>query len=311
MNRRDLVAAVVAAAAQCGAARARSDATIGMLVPVDADDFVRIFKDGMAENGLRQGETARYETRVATESSAGAFAAELVRLNVDVLVAHQTPLVRAAKAATVNIPIVAVAGDLVASGFVDSLTNPGGNVTGVSGLTSEMGAKCVELLRELLPAAGVLAAMGNEADPFMATFLAAVETVARRQRFDLHLIRVAQDVEAGLAAVARTGTKALVVQPSLPRRRVFEWARLNGVATACPFHRSERAGSLIAYSADPADLYRTAALITGKVLNGAPAGTIPVALPVTFRLALNLKTGAALGLTIPPVLLARADEVVE
>jgi putative ABC transport system substrate-binding protein len=266
----------------------------------------------MRELGYIEGNNISFEVRVMGDKSPSELAAELVGLKVTLIVAHQTPAAQAVKAATGEIPIVAFSGDPVATGLVESLSHPDGNVTGVSGMNAELSAKCVELLREALPSARKLAVLANATDPFSRPFLDHVLPAAKANRFEARQFDIAspQDLNVAFLELSERPVETMIVQPSLPRRRAFDVGRVQRIATTTPF-RAAQEGALITYNADAADLYRVAARVTDQLLKGAHPSSLPVALPVKFHLAINLETARALNVTIPPTLLARADEVIE
>ena len=274
--------------------------------------FWAVFRAAMHERGYVEGRDLTFELRIVGERSFDDLAAELVGMNVALIVAHQTPAAQAARAATREIPIAA-AGDLVATGLIRSLSHPGGNVTGVSGMTAEVAGKCVELLREALPQASRLALLANADDPFTAPFLEQVLSVATALRFDAEtfMIRDPTELDAAFAQLRQHAVEAVVVQPSLHRRRAFEFGLANRMAMASPYVRAAVEGALISYGPDSIEQYRAAAAVADRVLKGADPANLPVALPVKFRLIINAKTATQIGLTIPPTLLARADEVIE
>ncbi len=314
MRRRALLAGMLAAVSPAHfPVYAQAKRTVGVLLPKDADAFWMVFREAMHERGYVEGGDLTFELRTVGEKSFADLAAELVRMNVALIVAHQTPAAQAASTATREIPIVAAAGDLLATGLIQSLSHPGGNVTGVSGMTADVAGKCVELLREALPQASRLAVLANATDPFTAPFLDRVLSAAAAVRFNLSkfTIRDPTELDSALAQIRQHAIEAIVVQPSLPRRRVFEFGLAHGTATASPYVRAVDEGALIAYGPDSIELYRAAASVADKVLRGADPATLPVALPVKFRLAINAKTATQVGISIPPTLLARADEVIE
>jgi putative ABC transport system substrate-binding protein len=241
------------------------------------------------------------------------LAAELARLNVDLIVTWFTPAALAAKAATRDTPIVmALAGDPVANGLVDSLNRPGGNVTGMSGVNAELGGKSVELIRDMLPSTHRIVALANAPDPFSKPFLEQIEAGGRATGIviDSKMLR-AEELEAAFADMGKERPDAVIVQPSLPAKRVAELAakyRIPAVSTLGPF---AELGGLMSYAPVLAYLYRRAAVYVDKILKGAKPGDLPVEQPTQFELIINMKTAKALGLTMPSSLLARADEVIE
>jgi putative ABC transport system substrate-binding protein len=304
---------MAAVAAAWFPAHAQAKRTVGVLLPRDADAFWTVFRDAMHERGYVEGRDLSFELRSEGEKSFSDLAAELVHLNVALIVAHQTPAAQAARAATRQIPIVAAAGDLLATGLIKSLSHPGGNVTGVSGMTADVAGKCVELLREALPQASRLAVLANATDPFTAPFLDRVFSAAAAVRFELSKLTIGDpaELDSAFAQIRQHAIEAIVVQPSLPRRRAFEFGLAHGTATASPYVRAADEGALIAYGPDSIEQYRAAASVADKVLRGADPATLPVALPVKFRLVINAKTATQAGISIPATLLARADEVIE
>ena len=315
MKRREFVAGLVAIVPLLSAdrTRAQSRATIGVLLPRDAEEFWTVFRDGLRERGYIEGQNVHLELRVAGDKSLSELASELVRLKVAAIVAHQTPAAQAAKNATRDIPIVAAAGDLVATGLVASLSHPGGNVTGVSGMTAELAGKSVELLREALPGARRLAVLANRTDRFTRPLLDHVMSAASATELEVRqfLLGGPDDLDKAFADLDRDRVDAMIVQPSVPRRRAFELGVARAIATTSPFPGSAAAGALLSYNADTNNFYRRVAEVLDRVLKGSDPASIPVALPTKFYLSLNLKTAQKLGVTIPPSLLASADEVIE
>jgi putative tryptophan/tyrosine transport system substrate-binding protein len=320
LRRREFIALLGGGAAGwpfAARAQQRKVPTIGVLV-VRApgwDQFWRLFRDAMRQTGYVEGQNVRYEFR-SDQGQIGRlpeFAAELVRLNVDVIVTWFTPAALAAKAATRDIPIVmAVAGDPVANGLVDSLDRPGGNVTGMSGVNAELSGKTVELVREMLPSAHRIVALANAPDPFSKPFLEQVEAGGRAAgiAIDAKMLR-AEDLESAFADMGKERPDAVIVQPSLPTKRVAELAakyRIPAVSTFGPF---AELGGLMSYRPALAYLYRRAAVYVDKILKGAKPRDLPIEQPTQFELIINMKTAQALGLTLPSSLLGRADEVIE
>jgi putative tryptophan/tyrosine transport system substrate-binding protein len=319
MRRREFITLLGGAAAWPLAAQAqqRKVPTIGVLV-VGApgwEQFWRLFRDAMRQTGYVEGQSIRYEFR-SDQGQIGRLpelAAELVRLNVDLIVTWFTPAALAAKAATRDTPIVmALAGDPVANGLVDSLNRPGGNVTGMSGVNAELGGKSVELVREMLPSTHRIAALAKAPDPFSKPFLEQIEAGGRATGIviDAKMLR-ADEVEAAFADMGKERPDAAIVQPSLPAKRVAELAakyRIPAVSTLGPFAEQ---GGLMSYAPVLDYLYRRAAVYVDKILKGAKPGDLPVEQPTQFQLVINMKTAKALGLTMPSSLLVRADEVIE
>lgn len=321
MRRRQFIVLVTGAAAirpLSSSAQQRKVPTIGVLV-VGApgwEQFWQIFPDAMRQIGYVEGQSVRYEFRSDQGhiSRLPDLATELVRLNVDLIVTWYTPAALAAKAATHDTPIVmALAGDPVANGIVDSLNRPGGNVTGLSAVTAELGGKSVELIREMLPSSHRIVALANAPDPFSKPFLEQIEEAGGKATgivVDPKLVR-AEELEAAFAEMGKQRPDAVIVQPSLPGKRVAELAakhRIPAVSTLGPF---AELGGLMCYGPVRAQLYRRAAVYVDKILKGTKPGDLPVEQPTEFTLVINMKTAKALGLTMPSSLLARADEVIE
>jgi putative tryptophan/tyrosine transport system substrate-binding protein len=299
-------------------AQRRKVPTIGVLVVVapGSEQFWRLFRDDMAELGYVEGQNIQYEYRSdqGQVSRLPDMAAQLVRLDVDLIVTWFTPAAQAAKAATREIPIVmAAAGDPVATGLVDSLNRPGGNVTGMSGVNAELGAKCVELIREMVPSARHVVVLANAPDPFSKPFVDQIRAggAATGTVIDAKMLHNAQELEAAFQEMAAERPDAIIVQPSLPAKRAAELAvkyRIPAVSTLRPFAEQ---GGLMSYAVILAYLYRRAAVYVDKILKGAKPADLPIEQPSQFELIINLKTAKALALAVPFSLLARADEVIE
>ena len=319
MNRRDAVLALTAlGAAWPLVSRAQSPklARIGALVVGSPDPapFWRIFREALRDRGYIEGRNILFEFRTAqgNRKLLNELAADLVRLKVDVIVTWQTPTAIAAKQATLEIPIVmADSGDPVGTGLVASLARPGGNITGIAGVTAELAGKCVELIREILPSAKQVAALCNATDPFAKPFLEHIQLGGRTAGVSIRPIMINgdQEFEAAFPVMARERMDAVIVQPSLPTRRAAELALKHRLpAVSVPRWFAEE-GGLMTYSARLADLYRNAAVYVDKILKGAKPADLPVEQPTRFELVINLRTAKTLGLTVPQSLLARADEV--
>src|SRR4030095_10225516 len=309
-----------AAAAWPLAARAQQPKvpTIGALVIGNADpeEFWREFRQGLRDLGYVEGQNVRFEFRSAEGQveRVPELAAELVRLKVDVIVTWFTPPTRAAKQATSQIPIVmADAGDPVGTGLVASLPRPGGNVTGIAGIPAELSGKCIELIRELLPAARRVTALANATDPFSKPFLEHIQLAGEATGTTINPVRVssAEEVDGAFAAMEKERPDAVIVQPSLPSKRAAELALKHHVAAVSVPRWFAEEGGLMSYSARFADLYRKAAVYVDQILNGAQPADLPVEQPTIFELVINLRTAKALGLTVPPAFIARADKVIE
>jgi putative tryptophan/tyrosine transport system substrate-binding protein len=320
MRRREFLtfASVAVLSPLASAAQQPKVPTIGALVigNTDPEEFWRVFRQGLRDLGYVEGQNIRFEFRSA-EGQANRLpelAAALVRLKVDVIVTWFTPPTQAAKQATRQIPIVmADAGDPVGMGLVASLARPGGNVTGIAGMTAELSGKCIELIREMLPAARRVTALANATDPFSKPFLEQVQLGGEATGTTINPIKISsrEEFEAAFAAMEKERPDAVIVQPSLPSKRAAELALKHRVPAVSVPRRFAEEGGLMSYSPRIADLYRKAAVYVDKILKGAQPADLPLEQPTIFELVINLKTAKALGLTVPPIFLARADELIE
>jgi putative ABC transport system substrate-binding protein len=319
MRRREFITLLGGAAAWPLAGRAQTKVpTIGVLVvgSPSSEKFWRIFREALRELGYVEGYTVRFEFR-SDQGQGGRLpelAAELVRLKVDVIVAWFTPAARAAKEATREIPVVmAGVGDPVATGLVESLARPGGNVTGTGALASELAGKCVELIREMLPSAHRIAALVNTPDPFSKPFLEKIRLSgeATGTMIDPIMIRDPTDIDAGFLALQKALPHAVIVQPSLPAKRIADLALTYRIPAVSHFRPFVEDGGLMSYWWVEAELYRRSAVFVDKILKGTKPGDLPVEQPTRFELVINLKTAKALGITLAPAMLSRADEVIE
>ena len=325
MKRRDFITLLVGAVgAWPGAARAQQPGrlpTIGFLGGATASAWTNwsaAFVQRLRELGWSEGRTVSIEYRWAEgrHERAAEIAAEFVRLKVDVIITSGGVL-SAVKQATSTIPIVfAVANDPVGAGFVSSLARPGGNMTGLSLQTTDLAAKRLELLREIAPGIrrlGVLANIGNAA---AVPEIDEVQAAARILGLEVVTseMRQAEDITSAFTAF-RSGAEALYVctDPLILAQR----ARINTLALAARLptiygpREHVEAGGLMSYGANFPDLFRRSADLVDKILRGAKPSDLPVEQPIKFDLIINLTTAKTLGLTVPPTLLARADEVIE
>jgi putative ABC transport system substrate-binding protein len=320
-----LLAAPLAAEAQ----QATTVARIGLLSSgsvnsPEAQVMLNAFQQELRELGYIQGQNIVVEYRAA-EGEMGrlpSLASDLARLKVDLIVAAATPAARAAQRATSTLPIVAVAamGDPIADGLVASLARPGGNVTGNTFLGPELVPKRLELLKEALPRVSRVAALwhpGAYGERTMTDMLKETETVARTLSMHLQFVGVRgpDEFARAFSTMTRGRPDALIMLPSPmlfgERKRIVELAAKYRLPTMYNNRESVQLGGLIAYGTSLSDLYRRAAVYVGKILKGAKPGDLPVEQPTKFELVINLKTAKALGLTIPPALLQRADQVIE
>lgn len=240
------------------------------------------------------------------------LADELVKRKVDVIVAYQTPAATAAKQATGNIPIVmGGVGDPVGTGLIGSLSRPEGNVTGTTVGSTETAGKLVELTREVIPTARRFAVLANATDPFTKPFLAEMDRVARIIGLQMEpvLVRPADPLEAAFQKMADQRVDAVIIQGSLVSKDAIDLATRHRLPSLSHNAAVPRAGGLISYSAGT--FFRETAAYVDKLLKGAKPADLPVSFPTKFDLTLNLRTAKALGLTIPPLVLARVDELIE
>jgi putative ABC transport system substrate-binding protein len=246
------------------------------------------------------------------------LAPELVRLNVDIIVAAPTVAIQAAQQATGMIPIVmALANDPVGSGFVASLARPGGNVTGLSLFSPELSGKRLELLKETIPKLSRVAVLWNPSNPSVPPLLRETEAAAHALRLRLQLLEVRgpTEIDRAFSAIARDRAGALLVLPDPTavdqQKRILDLAAKSRLPAMYWSRELVEAGGLMAYGANAPDMFRRAATYVDKILKGAKPADLPVEQPTRFELAINLKTAKALGLTFPPSILVRADQVIQ
>jgi putative ABC transport system substrate-binding protein len=320
-----LTGGIVAAPLAAEAQQAGKVARIGYLSPnlAASPHTHEAFRQGLRDLGYVEGRNLVIEYRDAEGKfeRLPALAADLVALNVDVIVAPNTVGVLAAKQATRTLPIVfATAGDPVTSGLVTSLARPGGNVTGLSLLAPELVGKCLELLTQAVPGVSRVAvlwepgAVGERTDRDM---LKAAEVAARALGVRLQFVeaRGPADFDRAFSDMTRARAGALTVLGSTmfgtERRHLVDLAAKHRLPAVYPWREFVDAGGLMAYGTNVADLYRRAATYVDKILKGTTPADLPVEQPTKFEFVINLKTVKALGLTIPPSLLLRADEVIQ
>jgi putative tryptophan/tyrosine transport system substrate-binding protein len=320
MRRREFIALLGGAAATWAlAARAQQKVPrVGVLVAgnPNPEPFWRLFREGLRELGYIEGQNILFEFRSAAgnPNRLAELAADLVRLPVDVIVTWQTPTVRAAKEATHEIAIVmADAGDPVGTGLIASLARPGGNITGIAGVTAELAGKSVELIREMIPSARRVVALCNGTDPFARPFLAQIRLGGETAGIEIRPVTLqgGEELDGAFLQASQERSDAVIVQPSLPTRRAAELALKYRLPAVCVPRWFAEEGGLMSYCPKYADLYRQAAVYVDKILKGAQPAELPVQQPTKFELVINIKTAKALGIAVPPTLLARADEVIE
>jgi putative tryptophan/tyrosine transport system substrate-binding protein len=326
MKRRDFIAMLGGVAAWPVTARAQQAAmpVIGFLNSNSPPLFVRpleAFHRGLAEAGYIEGKNVTIEYRWAesrTERLAG-MAADLVQRQVSVIAATTTPAALAAQAATATIPVVfETGGDPVALGLVASLSRPGGNITGVTQLTTGLAPKGLEILHEFLPTAHGMTLLLNPANPRIAENVAnGVRAAARTLGLELEVLNASTEGEFDgvFAALRQSPGRGLVIGPDplFTSRNEQLGALAARHAVPAVYIRPEfaTAGGLVSYGNDLADSYHSAGIYTGRILKGEKPADLPVQQATKVELVINLKTATALGLTVPTTLLARADEVIE
>ena len=329
MRRRDFMTLVVGASAVACPFAAHAQQTtkiarIGYLASNLANQGpLEAFRQGLRDLGYVEGRNVMIEYRDAQGKlePLQALAAELVALKADVIVASSTAAALAAKQATTVVPIVfGTVPDPVASGLVASLARPGGNVTGLSNLNADLVGKCLEYLTQAVPGVSRVAvlwqrgAFGERTEQEM---LKASEVAARALGIQLHFVeaRGPADIDKAFAEIvgARADAVTVLVSGMLlgERKHLVDFAAKNRLPVVYTFRELVDAGGLMSYGPSLADLFRRAASYVDKILKGTKPADLPVEQPTKFELVINLKTAKALGLTIPPALLARADEVIE
>src|SRR5262252_7564628 len=327
MDRRTFLAGtgavVLAAPLAAKAQQAGTVPRVGILLLSDASkqSIGDPFREALRELGYVDGRTIAIEYRSAEgkEERFPALASELFHLRVDVIFATVAAAVRAAQRATTSIPIVAVVNDPVGAGFVASVARPGGNVTGLSMMSPEVVGKQLELLRQVVPKVSRVAVLANPANPGSAPQLRHAEVAAKALGMRLQYLeaRSPSEINSAFAAITKECAGALIVllDPTLARRaqreRIAELAARSRLPTMFALKLHVDAGGLMSYGADIFYLYRRTAIYVDKILKGAKPADLPVEQPTKFELIINLKTAKAIGLTIPPSLLARADEVIQ
>ena len=310
-----LIATALVAAAQ---SPARKVPRIGYLSAGSDSPRDAVFRQGLQQLGYIEGQTIVIESRFADGKfdRLPGFAAELVRLNLDVIVTSSTPASRAARQATQTTPIVmALTGDVTVIGGIASLARPGGNITGLTNISTELGGKRLGLLREVIPKLARVAAFRNPANQSSIRQFAETEAAARAVGIQVQQLEVGSpaDFDKAFEAATRGRADALILLPDnlylVHGRRLAELALKQRLPTMTNSRELTGAGNLMSYGPDQFEMHRRAADYVDKILKGAKPGDLPIEQPTKFELAFNLKTAQALGLTIPQSLLLRADEV--
>ena len=290
---------------------------IGFLQPPGRQEMLLALRSGLRDLGYSEGQNIVLESRVVQDANHDALVAELLRLKIDVLVTWTTPLVLASKRAAPALPIVAITGDPVGTRLVESLARPGGNVTGIAILTDVLEVKNLELLKELIPSATRVAVVWNPDNAVWARTLAALDDAAKTLGVTIQRLEVrrAEDLHGAFSrAVADRANALLFVRDVLFTSNRAEISD-HAVKSCLPAIYGDRgivaAGGLISYDADFSAMMRRTAIYVDKILKGEKPADLPVEQPTKFELVINLKTARTIGLTVPPFLLARADEVIE
>ncbi len=326
MRRRDFITLIGGAATGWPlVARAEQPATVARigylgLGPASAlSSRVEALRAGLRDLGWVEGKNLVFEFRWADNvDQLPSLAADLVRMKVGVIFATSSTLVEAARQATKTIPIVfATHADPIGSGHVASLPRPGGNITGLSELTTEIDAKALEILTEVVPQSTRIGVLWNPTTPSQVPGLQSVKAAGERLGLALSIVSTAteEDFDAAFASMARENVGGVFVMPAPVtvsfRARLAELALKRRLPTIFGNRENVVAGGLMSYGVDRNDLTRRAALYIDKILKGAKPADLPVEQPTRFDLVINLKTARALGLEINPQLLATADEVIE
>jgi putative tryptophan/tyrosine transport system substrate-binding protein len=280
--------------------------------------FMTVFRQGLKEAGFVEGQDVAIEYRSAEDqTSVPLLVADLLRRRVALIVGN-TPSALAAKAATTTVPIVFVTGgDPVRDGLVANLNRPGGNVTGVSFISVELAAKQLGLLRELRPGAARIAVLVDPKWPLTEPFVSEVRTAASAIGQQLIVLYASSDreIESAFTTLVQRGASALHVGVGTflgsQRERIVALAARHRIPAIYVLRDYVDAGGLISYGASTTNAYRQAGIYAGRILKSEKPGDLPVTLPTKFELVINLKTAQAIDLDIPPMLLSRADEVIE
>jgi putative tryptophan/tyrosine transport system substrate-binding protein len=293
---------------------------LGYLALARVPHVIEALQTGLRELGYVEGKNLKVEYRFGEQQreTLDTLAAQLVALRPDAIVTRGTPATFAAKRATTTIPIVmAPVGDPVRIGLVASLAHPGGNITGVSLYGSELAGKRVELLKELLPAIARLGSLANAANPATQIWWEETQLAARALGLEgaLFTVREPNELTAAFAAMQRNGVDAVVIEPDAmfmsAQRQITTLTIEHQLPAMYESPEFVQDGGLISYGSSITEMTRRSAMFVDKILKGIKPADLPIEQPTEYALVINLKTAKALGLTIPPSLLARADEVIE
>ena len=326
MRRRQFITLVGGAAAWPLAARAQQPAKIprvGLLStfsPSETRPWHQALRQGLRDLGWVEGENISIEYRYAEGrlDRLPAIATDLVRLKVDLIFTDTTSPALAAKNATRSIPIVvASASDFVEAGLAQSLARPGGNITGLDQIAPELGGKRLELLKEIVPKLSSVVVLWNPQNKTSTRNWNELQDPASQLGLTLHSLEVrhADELDKAFEVATRARADALAILPEpvfvANLKRIADFAAKNHLPSIFHLREFADAGGLITYGPDRSDLFRRAAAYIDKILKGTKPADLPIQRPTKFELVINLKTANALGLTMPPTLLARADEVIE
>ena len=322
MRRREFITLLGGAAAWPLGARPQQGGKlprVGVLVltSADAQSLGKELREGLRELGYVEGQNFALEFRSADGNTDRLpdLAADLVRLQVDLIVVYYTPCAVAAKRATTAIPIVmAAVADPISAGLVQSLARPGGNITGLSNMAAETAGKNVELFRDMLPSLRRVAALAHPDDAFTGSFLEQVHLAGRTGGIEIApvaLVRDPDQIEAAFQDMTGKQAQAVVVQGIWYSKAIAEWAIKYRLPSASMVPAYPRAGGLMSYGANIPHMFRRSAVLVHKILQGTKPADLPVEQATKFDLAINLKTAKAIGLTVSESFLLRADEVIE
>jgi putative ABC transport system substrate-binding protein len=283
-----------------------------------AINYTEEVRQGLRDHGYVEGQNIVIEHRMSSAPKENpALLADLLGRNIDVLVTYSTPALVAAKKATSTIPIVGISGDPVQTGLVASLARPGGNLTGLAILADELEAKNLQLLKETVPGVTRVAVLWNPDNPIWTHVLKRLHEVAPALGVKLQplAVRESGDLEAAFAAATREKAGALLVVNEAifvaDRQRIVDFAATHRLPAIYRSQSFIEVGGLMVYAANFRDMLRRAAGYVDKILKGAKPADLPIEQPTKFEFVVNLKTAKALGLTIPPAVLVRADRVIE
>jgi ABC-type uncharacterized transport system substrate-binding protein len=288
--------------------------------PGDSSEVVAAFRRGLRQMGFVEGQNVVIAFRWAEGhyERLQSLASDIVDLRAAIIVAAGgSPSALAAKRATATIPIVFLASDPIRLGLVTSLNQPGGNITGISNVATELAGKSLGLLKQTAPAAETIGYLVNPANPIAKTYVDETQEAANKLGIQLHVVNASTPTELDevFATLAKLGIRALVVMtdPFLDghRDRLVELSTRYRIAGCYPWREYVLAGGLMSYGTNLADAYRQAGIYAGRVLRGESPSNLPVMQPTKFEFVLDLKTAKALGLTVSPGILSIADEVIE